>query len=194
MSMSWKRLRRQLMADKRKFGVLLTCAVLGLLLWGRLLLPDVPKTADAVPKGVRTAGAASGNASGNAPGASTPVARRRVTLARVDESPRDLFRADWSIYARVENSASQPAQTPKSVQPTVDKQQQLIQRIESEARALTLQSTLLGAMPHAVISGELIPLGGGIKGFTLTDVSPRQVTVAKEGLSIVLTMDRNADK
>jgi hypothetical protein len=187
MKLSWRRIRRDLTGDKRKFAVGMALTAVALLLWGRLLLKDVPRTAVAEPK--------EPIAELQAP--STPAARpdkprgQTVVLPAYGPIERDLFAFDGAFYPQVESIDQTVDSRPKSPADPTDeqvKEQRLRASIRIEARSLKLQSTLLGRRPRAMINGQLLEPGQTIQGFELKEVRTRQVTLVKRGLAVELEM------
>jgi hypothetical protein len=182
MSPSIKRIKRQLMADKKKLGMLMTLMALGLLLWGRLLLQPVPRTAVADPKTIALAAPA--------PMSTEPVihhtARRTVHASLKSSVDRDLFAIRSELFPRTEGQDI--PETGKSQTQTSDDSQHQSRAIEAQAKALKLQSTLLGNRPRALINGVLLEVGQTIAGFEVIQIAPRQVTIRKNDTLIQLEM------
>jgi hypothetical protein len=177
-NLSLRNLLRTLTADKRKLALMALLAGLGLLLWGRLLFRDVPRTALAAPKDpeVKTLAAAA-----RAPG--RPVVR--VELPRTLD--RDLFALDARYYpskAAPDVPAVVVVPDNKSGPQMTDVQQQAL----SASRSLALQTTILGDRPRAVINGQVLAPGERINGFTLKKVMPRGVILEWNGIEVRLEM------
>jgi hypothetical protein len=181
MSTVWPRWFRNLTANQRKVSLMIGLVGVGLLLWGRLLFKDVPRTALADP----TDQAAASPAAPEARRAGRPVVR--VVLSPRLE--RDLFALDARYYpARRGNPASIEAVTPpapdKFAPQTTDVQQQVL-----DARhGLVLQTTILGDRPRAMINGQVMSPGDKIGGFTLRKVLPRGVILEMNGIEVRLEM------
>ncbi len=183
MSPAMQRFKKRLTADKKKFGLFLTLLALGLLLWGRLLLQPVPRTAVADPKLMPvTAQASPGKA---AEGGSS--ARRVVNVVLHDVVERDLFALQAELFPRAEEEKPSalvekyPAQKP-------DDLERARLAVQAAARELKLQTTMLGSQPRALINGVLLERGQAIGGFELMEISSRQVTLKKDGVVVVLEM------
>ncbi len=58
----------------------------------------------------------------------------------------------------------------------------------NEAKALTLDSTILSATPRAMIDGQLVRVGDLIKGFSVEEIRSRSVTLGKDGISVSIEM------
>jgi len=185
----WRTLRRQVMADKRKLGVMCSLCLVALLLWGRLLMKNVPRTAVAVPE------AAMASAGGQTPDGSSvkpdQPAKPPVVVARYGPVDRDLFAFDPSHYAIKqprENGGNPPAKLVAEKTDEIKQQQQRRLAVRAAASQLTLQSTLLGNVKRAMINGELLEPGETIHGFELIDVKARQVTLVRDGIEVTLEM------
>ncbi len=189
MNLDFQRIWQQLSADKRKLGLMATLLGLAVLLWGRLLLKDVPRTANATPAAV-AADAAEAAAGDKALTDNTPVDRPVVFVRLADEVDRDLFRFDRSFYPEPETEGNRGSAAKLTRQSTDDSPQarEAERSVREAAGRLTLNSTLLGPQPRAVINGVLLAPGESIGGFTLKQVRSRAVTVTRDGFEIVLEM------
>ena len=171
------RLVRQLTADKKKLSILLALSGVVLLLWGRLMLKQVPKTAMARPE---------------------PTARATVTVPdpvvvpqkSAQDRPvvhvelptrlaRDLF---WLEVANRQDTQVQKSPVEQADEVTTE---------EMVARAkalLELQSTIVGTRARALINGVLVSKGQKIQGFTLVEVLDRKVVLEMNGIQVELEM------
>ncbi len=189
MSLTWHQIKRQLMADKRK---LMAAALLGgiaMLLWGRLLIRDVPRTAVADPKADNTqAFLINPDEPNDLPVKATSWSEVRVVMA--DRVTHDLFHFQADYFPQDQTTKISDGAGDKSLVQTTDQDQHQrhVQAIRLAARSLKLQSTLLGADNRALINGELLNPGQRINGFELIDVGPRQVTLRRDGVEVVLEM------
>ncbi len=180
----------QLKADKKKFSALATLVVVGLLLWSRLLLQTVPKTADAQPLGdVVTATVAA------ADNTATPASNNPLLATTLRSVGVNLHATvDRNIFLITGPAVPQPTPTTENVlnqaksvpDPTDSKRDR--EAVIAEAHTLSLQSTLLGERPRAMINGQLLAPGQKIQGFEVLEVQPRQVTVRKNQVLISLKM------
>lgn len=185
------RFKRQLLADRRKLAAMTCLLAVALLLWGRLLLKDVPRTAVAKP-GERVAASVEGGA------AVAPVkavadknARPVVTVAMYPAPQRDLFAFDPRYFPMADVPQGNTSLVDKSPDKLTDdsfKQQQLQLLVQSQAKALKLQSTLLGGTSRAMINGNLLEVGQTIQGFLLKEVRSRAVVIEKDGVEVMLEM------
>ncbi|QNN24601.1 hypothetical protein HED60_20775 [Planctomycetales bacterium ZRK34] len=183
MEVHFARIRKQLLADRKKFGMLLTLLLVGLLLWGRLLIHNVPRTATAVPPL-----AAAAPMPDNVPApAAEATQRRAVEASLVGVVPRDVFAINAAYFPKLSGEEN-PSRLTKSVLDPTDDLEQQMRVIKAEAGDLKLQSTILGAQPRAMINGTLIGPGQNIAGFTVTEIRPRSITITKNGVTLELEM------
>lgn len=164
MNKQLNRLWRQMTADKKRFGIMLSLVAVGLLLWGRLiLLEKVPRIATADP-----------DPPAAAPGEDTPTVRALPTVA-VD-LPESLalnpfaLRPDRYKPIPVEDSGEEPVQPDPSDADELDRREALL----DEARGMVLQGVLQGASPSAVIDGVRVHVGDAVGGYTVIELDPRQ--------------------
>jgi hypothetical protein len=173
---------RELRSDHRKLAAVIVLLSFGMLLWGRLLLQNVPQTATARPERAVSAVLMSDkNASVTAPA-------RPETVIYVDlpaESPRDLFGASGEAggglgFTQISEVAgkSRPDDADMPSRPDV----------LGRASGLRLQSVLVGPHPRAVIDGVVLEPGQQVQGFTLVGVSRREALLERDGYLIRLRM------
>ena len=175
----------QLTTDKKKLGIMLCALALGLLLWGRLLLQGVPRTATADDP-VKTAQKADNTPrpAGQALQNDKPMPVVHVDLPA---SPgRDPFGIDPSRYKR-NPSAPRTASAAKSTQVTPDEDAKTA-ALRQEAMELRLESVVTGTHPRAYINGHLLAPGDEYEGFKLIQVTDRYVILTKYGLFVRLRM------
>lgn len=176
---------RQATADKKKFGMLLTTVMVGLLLWGRLIFVEkVPRHATADP-------ALSGQAAGQLAGVSqgplaqlAPLPEVRVELG--DRLRQDLFAFRYDRYKPLPEDDIDPRGA-QAGHPLVDKEVRR-RELEEMAKDLRLQSVIQGAVPIGVINGRVVRVGGSIEGFELTGLGTRSARVTRDGQTFILTI------
>jgi hypothetical protein len=61
--------------------------------------------------------------------------------------------------------------------------------VRAQARALSLQSTMLGTTPTALINGEVLKEGDQINDFSIKSITSGACVVAKDGVEVVLRMN-----
>lgn len=164
MNKKLNRLWRQMTADKKRFGIMLSLVCVGLLLWGRLiLLEKVPRIATADPDTAEQA-------------EQPPVraARDRPTVA-VD-LPQALALDLFALRPDRYNPISDPESGEPGVQ-SVDPDADEWERREAlmdEARGMALQGVFRGSQPFAVIDGLRVHVGDAVGGFELIELDDRQ--------------------
>lgn len=179
-----RRFWRQATADKKKLGLLVTVAAVGLLLWGRLiLLEKVPRMATADPASKIEADKSTQVLTDSALDLS-PLPEIRTRLS--DELALNLFafRHDRYKLRPPEDSG------PSAVQPgnDADDEQQRRRLLAEKARDLRLQSVTRGTVPLVVINGRVLRVGGSIEGFEIASIYDRSAQVTRDGLTFTLTM------
>jgi len=190
MAVDLSHIRDQLLADKKQLGILATLAVVGLLLWGRMALQDVPKTAMADP-----AKTAAGTKAKSAAKKQDDTRREVVEIALYDAMDRNVFWVNPELYPRIEKphkSKGDPVVTPP-VNPNKPPSDEEVARahrlaVQQEAESLVLQSTILGSRPRAFINNTLLGAGETIDGFRVVKIDLRKVSLQKGDVIIVLEM------
>ena len=165
--------------DKKQAGMVVGLLAVGLLLWGRLLLKQVPQTAsadDEKPLWLQEA-----EADLLQRGAEKPV----VTLEPIGEPSRDPFLLDANRYKRTLSEDSELNQA-KLGHVLTDEQMRMA--VVQAAEELRLQSITLGEVPAAFINDRLIRVGGSIDGFELLSCDERSAVLEKDGVRVRLGM------
>lgn len=180
--MTLDQFKKQLMADRKKAGMLLGLCMFGLLLWGRLLWREVPRTATATPSALAASPASDSPAAG---GVAVEV-RKTLEVAFNTDLKRDLFALDEARYPRPEPVKAVIAE--KSAPKPADDLEERQNKVREQARGLKLQTTMLGATPRAMIQGSLLKVGESIQGFEIVEIRSRRVVVKKDGVRIELEM------
>ena len=185
---TWRRVKRQVLSDRHRLGIGVMLCCVALLLWGRLLIKKVPRTATADPK--VTAEVQPQN--GAPPTTADNDIPQAVVVPRYGSVHRDLFAFDPSQFPKAEQSEQTAHDLPKSTGNPADDLQRIEQEIRRtvllEGRNLKLQSTLMGSRSQAMINGVLLEPGEKIQGFELIEVKPRQVKLVKHEIEVVLEM------
>ncbi len=183
-------------SDRRKFSAMCVLAVVGLLLWARLLLlNDVPRTGLAEPNETTldtTTGTSETNATGKANRPSIESASV-VYLDASTELARNFFKVPEAMFPQTEQATPVDDTTPKSQTDTpedpVEAERLRVGGIEAEAASLRLGSLILGAAPAAVINDRVVREGGQVDGFVLERVLKRSVILIKDQVRVELKMD-----
>lgn len=168
---------QQLTADRRKLAVVIVLLLIGLVLWGRMLLETGPSQATA-QSGHETLteplpDPGSLKLSERDTGADADVIR----LSLPERTPRDLFNTEALLPEQKEESAT------KSPDESADAEKESV-----DPSVLSLQSVMQGDNPRAMINGQVINVGEAIRGFTLKQVGQRWVIVEYEGETYRLTL------
>ncbi|MEM9752793.1 MAG: general secretion pathway protein GspB [Planctomycetota bacterium] len=168
----------ELKASPVKTGVIGLLLAFGLLLWGRLLLKDVPRTASADdPVAAAVAANLGVNANGDPP--------NTIRLAEPPPLERDLFGLDPTRYRRTSDSEEPasgeklgPGATEDSVQAAV----------VSAARQLRLTSFIEAEEPVVMINNRPLRRGDTIDGFTVLAIQGRSVVLENQGVKVRLSL------
>ncbi len=178
-----RKIVNQLTADKKKLSIMVGLLAVAMLMWGRLLLQKVPRTATAEP----TAGLAVANPNGD-PATGGVVIRPVVWIEPTTALKRDLFALDATDYPRVPNAEEPTVRVAKSQIESVD-DKLAAQAVHEAASRLTLQSIIQGSRPRVMIDGQLFAVGQTVEGFTVTRIDQRYVVLSKEGIGVRLVMN-----
>ena len=169
-----RQLQARVTADKRKLTVILVLALIGAVLWGRLLLsggPDSASAESAAGSAIKALPQPPFDQPADVEGPDEPAVR----VALPDQLPRDLFAggpeppAKANFSEKPDKSASDPADAIR-------------------AEAFNLQSVMQGSHPRAMINGQVVAEGERILGFALVKVAERQVVLRKGDREIRLDL------
>jgi hypothetical protein len=166
--------------DKRKLGAIVALLALGLLLWGRLMLKQVPRTALAKPSDKTLV-------AGNGGGLMRSLTRKTIEVDLPENLTRDPFQIDPSAFPKVEKPAESLPTAKSEVKPA-DVKPDAASLVRQAASGLALQTTILGDTPRALINGQLLAPGEKIRGFELKKVMPREVILEMNGVELRLEM------
>ena len=166
--------------DKQQTGTVLGLIAVGMLLWGRLLLKQVPQTASADDKPAWLA-EVEAEVQGQVIG---PRGAALVLTIPVAPS-RDPFLLDSNRYKRalLDDNLINGAKLDEEL--TDDAKRE---RVVEEAHQLRLQSITMGDVPAAFINGRLIRINGSIDGFELLTCDERSAVLVKHGIKVRLGM------
>lgn len=165
MRRTWK----QLTADKRRFSLALSLALIGLLMWGRLLLKQVPKTAIADPDAVAE--------SVEDPAGSSRLTWKTVEVELSDVCARDVFALDAGEYSKLPDTNVKP---PPNL-PDQKSEEEVKAELARRLSALKVKSVLMAARPQALINDRFFGVGDEpVEGFVITKISPHSVTLHAE--------------
>ncbi len=181
---------RPILADKRKLSVMGALVAVMLILWGRLLLAPAPHAAGAamsqLPDSDATATLATDLTAGDANAYLDPLDYPVVRVDLPGELSRDVFALKADRYERLKPVVT-TAGIPKSQVEVVDAMPEA-ELVRRAARGLTLQTTVVGQTPRAMINGQLLAPGEKVGGFELLEVRERNVVMLMRGIRIELGM------
>lgn len=178
---------RQVTADKKKFGILVTVAAVGLLLWGRLiLLEDVPKIATADPNAAAQSDGTTPNgpALQGAPAGPVLPSLEEVSVTLSEDLPLNLFAFRHNRYKPLPSEDSGDGGSQLTGSTDDERKRELVEL----ARSLRLQSVIQGESPAIVINGEVLRVGDSIEGFELVSFNENTAKLTREGLTFLLSM------
>jgi len=200
----WKqRVTAELLRDKKRSAILIVLLVVALILGIRLAIKQMSPaeaTADVKPSAVSAGAALSPDASGVAEVGALSVRQKPIasldapkSRAERDQSPivRDIFLPNPKLFPPVgKKDRVGSAGVDGGGEVTELHARRL--RIQKEAGALHLESTIEGTVRIAIINGRVLAVGDRIKGFSVVQVRSGTCTVEKEGISLALklTMDK----
>lgn len=110
--------------------------------------------------------------------------------AKEGMNPGQAFRFDRSYYTADPVQAAKAELTPET--PSVPQVVRITaeDRLRAQIADLRLKSTVMGDFPLAVINKEIFRQGQDIHGFRIAAIRPRQITLEKQGLSLVLEIGK----
>jgi len=190
-SLDWKqRFVLQMRRDKKKAAVLVVLVLVGLIIFGRMLLKTVG------PAKAKGAPAAAAGPISHSPASPRGIGQKKKSPTRPagrspgsenGSTPRDLFVADLRCYPKVE-----PVDKPKDKQPDALRQTEDPEAIiRAKAKSLALQSTMVGWESSAMINGQVLRVGEWIDGFRVVEIHARSCIVECEGIRVPLDMKKN---
>jgi hypothetical protein len=115
----------------------------------------------------------------------TPI-HRNLFAVPLEYYPRDgTHSGDLSVGAAFWDRMA------KSLSDKADQQEQrqiLIDNIRNMAAALTLESTMMGNRPGAMVNGEMVQEGSVVAGFRVLKIQARTIVVEREGVKLAIVM------
>jgi hypothetical protein len=194
-------LRRLLMADPKKTGVLALLSIVLLVMAGRILLGGAAS-------GPRSAAASVNNAASTVVGSQAPRPSQASTIVPalqkwvdgpVPPISRNLFavRVD---YFEVDGNGTAPAaeveegfcsklgKSMANQADRIDKRENLIANYTAQASKLRLESIMLGSQPKAMVNGELVGEGSVVAEFRVLKIEARRIVVEREGIQLAIQM------
>lgn len=173
----------ELKASPLKATMVAVLAVTGLLLWGRLILKEVPRTAAAVDE--LTLAQWEEMRSGGPSAARLKSAAGRIHLTEPGPLSRNLFALDPSRYRRtadVANGEDGEKYAPGSTE------EEVRAAVLSAAAGLEFTSVIEGEEPVVIINRKLLHPGDTVDGFTVLRLNARSVILEKQGVKVRLSL------
>jgi hypothetical protein len=179
------RIKAELVRDKKKTLVLSGLLIVAAVVLGRLVIPSSgPQTVSGA-----VAVASSGDARGPRPEHVQPTdqgePRERLELGP-RQITRDIFKPEIEMFP--------PAERVRTVQhvatsgPSPQDDELLARRVAHQASSLSLQSTILGSSPTAIVNNRVLTVGDWISNFEVIEITSRTCVVRKDGVKVTLEM------
>jgi len=111
-----------------------------------------------------------------------------VELANVPID-RDIFTPSETYFPIKTKQPDKAPKRPRVMDPNAVAR---AKRLETEAlaRDLTLQTTMVGKVPTAVINGRILRIGSVINGFKVIEINTRSCQLEKDGVRVLLEMEK----
>lgn len=210
MSEFWRQLMMRFRADKRRYLSACGLLLVGLLLWGRLVIVErVPRTGFADPESASVGPDADGLSADAAP---PPVAAGSegegaiavprdpyplVAIPVPDRLARNLFASSSAGLAPSSQSNADRPSSPKSRMDSSDKpdvealeRSRRMENVREAAKSLRLDSVMLGPKRSiAIVSGVTVTVGDEVNGFKVEAIVERSVTLSRDGIILTLQME-----
>lgn len=172
----------RMMADKKKLCIMASLLAVLLLLWGRLILKEVPRTAVADPIANQALDRWNMHA----------FADSKVNLTRVEvELPnvlsRDLFTLDLLGYVSTETKPVVEVKLEKLEDKLADEKRKA-EAVRLATTGLKLQTTVMADTKLALINGKLVREGEEVNGFKILKIMHRHVVLEMNGIEVTLEM------
>lgn len=187
----------ELKRDKKKTVVLGILVILAAVVGGRLLVRSLsPRQAGAAESPLAAARGGEGAKAGDADDAPPDLLHLGERAAHTAQRPgrrdhefqRDLFARRPEFYP-IEQPEKEATKVVAKSEPSADEKRRAAERlVRSQARSLSLQSTVVSSTPTAIINGRVLRTGDWINGFEITEITPRGCTVRKDGVDVQLQM------
>lgn len=185
----WKqRLAQAFKGEGKKLIILAVLFVVAVVLVARMVLK---------PKGPARAHAAArvesfqpeSPAEAHLPQADEAVGKPDKQIQRLDRTiRRDIFLPDPDFFPPLLEKQVRQRELPLAAAPAEAALQARREFIRAQAAELALQSTVVGAVPTAIINGCVLLVGECIDGFQVVEITPHRCTVRKNDIKITLEM------
>ncbi len=179
MSPRIRRLVQNQVSGNRKLGVIVALTAISLLLWGRLMLKNVPRTVSANwGQPLQADNIISGCDYGKGVFLDIPHIPGQVEYGLFKFVPKS-----YKQTLKVKDESGEA----KNTDPVVDGHLRSLAVIEA-AQELRLNKVAMGTKPHAMINGLLVMPGQNIEDFTLVRILDQAVVLKKDGIRIRIRM------
>ena len=101
---------------------------------------------------------------------------------------RDIFTPNVAYFPVEEKDKPSTVVSSTQVVDPTTKAEAAKQEVQARAKALSLQSTVIGAVPTAVVNGRVLRVGDWISDFQVVEINSRSCQLEKSGIRVVLEM------
>jgi hypothetical protein len=190
------RLLAGLRRDPKKASILGVLALVFLIVGVREVARRTgsPSAGSAATSRVSDAGGATGlpgpaNAL-QAPGLPKGGNRQADSSTAIQKVPvdRDIFTPNVAYFPVGEKTEPGTVVSSTQVIDPTAKAEAARQEVQARAKALSLQSTVIGAVPTAIVNGRVLRVGDWISDFQVVEINSRSCQLEKSGIRVVLEM------
>ncbi len=197
LSTSWPaKLFRAAQADPKKASILGGLLLVMVIMWVRLLSGSSPAAASAANTGQRAGSSLlpqpakpsqkGGSAQALQDWAGRPLSplSRNLFAINYDFFPQDGSKAPVLRAPQGDGFWDQLA---KSMTARADQRKEhevLVENLRLQAAQLSVQSTMMGPSPRALINGELLGVGDVVASFRVSKIEARRIVVEREGIKL----------
>ena len=199
------RLKSEVNRDKKKTIFLITLLIIAGILGGRALVRYQPNKANASSTDDNNASKSllpDSTLHQAILDSSSPEEKMPQLTTTHKRITRDLFKPDPRYFPMIKNSNCKVVLLPKQskgifdqvhswVQQTYSRERERylkIEAIRNQAESLSLQSTMVGPSPSALINGRVVRIGETIEGFKVVSIKPNTCVISKDGIELELHM------
>ena len=125
-----------------------------------------------------------------APGLSKGGNRQGDSSTAIQKAPvdRDIFTPNVAYFPVGEKTEPGTVVSSTQVIDPTAKAEAAKQEVQARAKALSLQSTVIGAVPTAIINGRVLRVGDWISDFQVVEINSCSCQLEKSGIRVVLEM------
>ena len=110
------------------------------------------------------------------------------TTIRKAPVDRDIFTPNVAYFPVEEKAESSTVVSSTQVIDPTAKAEAAKQEVQARAKALSLQSTVIGAVSTAVVNGRVLRVGDWISDFQVVEINSSSCQLEKSGIRVVLEM------